>query len=174
MKNMIINDKILSEKVRVIDEQGNNIGVVLTSDAIKTAKQKGLDLVQLSTNSAGAVCKYLDYSQYRYDLQKKHKENKKNQRRKRVQLKELYMRPVTDTADVDRQIKKGIQFLQDGHKVKFGIKFKGRENTHKELGYKLLSKVKDELSEYCKIDRDIAPEGRTIILLVSPVAKLHS
>jgi translation initiation factor IF-3 len=161
-----INQEITSREVRLVGADGEMIGVVGRQEALKRAAEAGLDLVEVSPNAAPPVCKILDYGKYKYELQKKKTEAKKNQ--KVVEVKEIQMRPVIDDNDFNVKLKAVHRFLADGNKVKIAIRFRGREITHQELGMEVINRVKDDVSEVAKIDQAPKFEGRQIIMLLSP------
>lgn len=142
------------------------IGVVSRQEALKIAAESGLDLVEVSPNAEPPVCKVLDYGKYKYELQKKKAEAKKNQ--KIVEVKEIQMRPVIDENDFQVKLKAVHRFLEEGNKVKVAIRFRGREITHQELGMEVVNRVKDSVAEIAKIDQAPKLEGRQILMVLSP------
>jgi translation initiation factor IF-3 len=162
-----VNRDITAISVRLILENGDMSGVVPLREALSVATDARLDLVEISPNAAPPVCKIMDYGKYRYQLQKKHQEAKKKQ--KTVETKEIKLRPNIDQHDLEIKMKRVHKFLGEGNKVKFTLRFRGREMAHQNLGMELLLKVKEELAEIVKIDHPPKSEGRQIIMIVSPL-----
>ena len=134
------NNRISSPEVQVIGSEGENLGVLNTNEAISMAKNLGLDLIEIAPNANPPVCKIMDMGKYKYDAQKKANLAKKKQ--KIVALKEIKMRPVTETHDYEFKVKNAKKFISKGDKVKFTIRFKGRELQHSHLGNELMNKIK--------------------------------
>lgn len=162
-----MNLEIKSEQVRLVDENGEMLGVVPTQKALSIAYEKGLDLIEVSPNAAPPVCKLLDAGKYKYELQKKLHEAKKKQ--KVVEIKEIKVRPNIAQNDYDVKIKSVVKFLNEGNKVKVTLRFKGREATHPELGFNLLKKMYAEVAEIGKIEQDVKFEGRQLLMVIGPV-----
>ena len=139
------NNRITSPDVQVISSDGDNLGVLTLSDAIKKAKNEGLDLIEIAPNTKPPVCKIMDMGKYKYDAQKK--ANKAKKKQKKIELKEIKLRPVTEIHDYTFKIKNAQKFLSKGDKVKFTIKFKGRELQHSHLGNELMDKIKLDMKE---------------------------
>ena len=133
------NEKIRATQVRVINSDGKNLGTLSTQEAINIAKQKGLDLIEISPKANPPVCKIIDIGKYKYDLQKK--ANKAKKKQKTINLKEIKLRPVTEIHDYNFKIKNAQKFLSKGDKVKFTVLFKGREMQHTHLGHKLMQRI---------------------------------
>jgi translation initiation factor IF-3 len=161
-----INDAIRAREVRLIDENGQNVGVVSRADAIERAVAAGLDLVEVSPDAEPPVCKILDFGKYKYQEQKKAAEARKNQ--KIVEIKEIKMRPSIDDHDYDVKIRSIKRFFEDGDKVKVTLRFRGREMAHQELGYQLLQRVKAELQELSKVEAEPRLEGRQMVMVLAP------
>ncbi len=161
-----VNEKIRSREVRLIDANGENVGVVSISTALNMARESGLDLLEIAPQSNPPVCKIMDYGKWKYEEQKKLKEAKSNQ--KIVETKELKIRPNIDTHDFQVKMKSAKRFIEDGDKVKFTVRFKGREITNQDSGLQLLNRVKEELGDIIKVDKEPLMEGRQMIMLVSP------
>lgn len=157
--------------MRVLDEDGNQLGVLPTHEALRQAQERGLDLVEVAPTSVPPVCKYLNYGQYRYELQKKEKDSKKRQ--KTVDLKELRCTPKIGEADLQTKIRQAHKFLTAGDRVKFSVKFRGREATHPEIGRAILTRVIEGLAEVAQLERPPLLEGRflSIQLLALPKSK---
>lgn len=160
------NDTIQSEKVRVIDENGENIGVMYTQEAIEQAADVGLDLVEVSPNADPPVCKFLDVGKYRYEAQKKANAQRKTQ--KTQDIKEVKMRPNIDTHDYDVKLRNVNKFIENGDKVKVTLRFRGREMSHQELGMDLLKRVQTDVEEIAKVESFPRMEGRQMLMVLAP------
>ena len=143
------NNRISSPEVQVIGSDGNNLGILNTNEAISMAKDQGLDLIEISPNAKPPVCKIIDMGKFKYDAQKKANVAKKKQ--KIVALKEIKMRPVTETHDYEFKVKNAKKFIEKGDKVKFTIRFKGRELQHSHLGKELMDKIKVDMQDIGKV-----------------------
>lgn len=163
-----VNDQIRVPKVRVIDEDGEMLGVMATRAAIERAQESGLDLVEVSPNADPPVCKILDYGKFRYQQQKKKNEAKKKQ--KVTEIKELKLRPSIEDHDLGVKLRAAQRFLESGDKVKFTLRFRGREMAHQQLGVKVMERVKLELEGKIRIDQEPKLEGNQMIMMVSPAA----
>tara|TARA_B100001540_G_scaffold109465_1_gene98236 strand:+ start:654 stop:1199 length:546 start_codon:yes stop_codon:yes gene_type:complete len=161
------NRRINSSEVQVIDSQGENLGILNLQDAITKAKNEGLDLIEISPNAKPPVCKIMDIGKYKYDQQKKANKAKKNQ--KKIELKEIKLRPVTEVHDYSFKIKNAQKFLSKGDKVKFTIKFKGRELQHKNLGNELMDKIKADMENIGKVELQPKFDGKQMIMVVQPI-----
>ena len=157
---------IQSEKVRVIDENGENIGVMYTNEAIEQANGIGLNLVEVSPNADPPVVKFLDVGKHRYEAQKKANAARKTQ--KTQDIKEIKMRPNIDTHDYDVKMKNVNKFLGEGDKVKLTLRFRGREMSHQELGMNLLKRVQDDVAEVAKVEAYPRLEGRQMLMVLAP------
>ena len=157
---------IQSDKVRVIDQDGENLGVMLTAEAIEQANELGLNLVEVSPNADPPVAKYLDVGKYRYEAQKKANAARKTQ--KTQVIKEIKMRPNIDTHDYDVKMRSVFKFLEEGDKVKMTLRFRGREMAHQELGMNLLKRVQDDTAEVAKVEAYPRLEGRQMLMVLSP------
>ncbi len=160
------NNMIQSDKVRVIDENGENIGVMYTRQAIEQAAEVGLDLVEVSPNADPPVCKFLDVGKYRYEAQKKANAARKTQ--KTQEIKEIKMRPNIDDHDYDTKMRNVRRFIEDGDKVKVTLRFRGRELSHQQLGMNLLRKVQEDVAEIAKVEAYPRMEGRQMLMVLSP------
>ena len=161
------NNRINSSEVQVIDNDGQNLGVLNLQEAISKAKNEGLDLIEIAPNARPPVCKIMDIGKYKYDQQKKASKAKKNQ--KKVELKEIKLRPVTEVHDYTFKIKNAQKFLSKGDKVKFTIKFKGRELQHTNLGKELMDKIKADMENVGKIELQPKFDGKQMIMVIQPV-----
>jgi translation initiation factor IF-3 len=159
-------DLIQAEKVRVIDENGENLGVMYTREAIEQANELGLNLVEVSPGADPPVCKYLDVGKHRYEAQKKANAARKTQ--KTQQIKEIKMRPNIDDHDYDVKMRSVTKFLEEGDKVKMTLRFRGREMAHQELGMNLLNRVRDDTAEIAKIEAYPRLEGRQMLMVLAP------
>ena len=166
---MNINEEIQQKEVRLVKEDGEQMGVVDIETARKAARDDNLDLVELVPDAKPPVCKIMDYKRYLYDQKQKAKEAKKNQ--KQTQLKEMKLRPNTDEADYQVKLRKIISFLEDQDKVKVTIRFRGREMAHQELGMKLLNRVEEDLKEYGVVEQRPKFEGRQMVMVLAPAKK---
>ena len=160
------NRMITADKVRVIDENGENIGVMFTNEAIEQAADVGLDLVEISPNADPPVCKFLDVGKFRYEAQKKANAARKTQ--KTQDIKEVKMRPNIDTHDYDVKMRNIFRFIEDGDKVKVTLRFRGRELSHQQLGMDLLKRVQTDTEEVAKIEAYPRMEGRQMLMVLSP------
>ena len=161
-----INREIKAKEVRLINYNGENAGVVSLAEALKIAQEVGLDLIEISPQVTPPVCKVLDYGKYKYEMQKKKNEAKKNQ--KVVSIKELKLRPMIDTHDYDVKGKQAKKFLAQGDKVKFTMRYKGREMSANDLGKEILNKLLEDLDGLCKVDSAPKMEGKQMFMIVSP------
>ncbi len=157
---------IQSDKVRVIDENGENLGVMYTKEAMEQANELGLNLVEVSPNADPPVAKYLDVGKYRYEAQKKANAARKTQ--KTQEIKEIKMRPNIDVHDYDVKMRSVRKFLEEGDKVKMTLRFRGREMAHQELGMDLLNRVRDDTAEIAKIEAYPRLEGRQMLMVLAP------
>ncbi len=161
-----INNEITSPSIRLIDARGNMVGVVAAKEGVRLAEQAGLDLVEISPNAEPPVCKVMDYGKYKYEAQKKAAEQRKKQ--KVVVVKEIKLRPTIDKHDLEVKIRAVRGFIEDGDKVKFTLKFRGREIAHQELGMKLLEQVQAELNDSVRMEINPRMEGRQMVMMVAP------
>jgi translation initiation factor IF-3 len=160
------NQMIAVDKVRVIDENGENIGVMYTNEAIEQAASVGLDLVEVSPNADPPVCKFLDVGKFRYEAQKKANLARKTQ--KTQEIKEIKMRPNIDDHDYDTKMRSVTKFIGEGDKVKVTLRFRGREMAHQQLGMDLLRRVQDDIAEFAKVEAWPRMEGRQMLMVVAP------
>ena len=160
------NEKIRALDVQVIDSSGNNLGILPLKKAIETAKSEDLDLIEISPNANPPVCKIMDIGKYKYDMQKKASKAKKNQRIS--VLKELKLRPGTEIHDYNFKIKNAKKFLTKGDKVKFTVKFKGREMQHVQLGKDLMERIIVDIKDIGQVEVRPKFEGRQMIMIIQP------
>ena len=161
------NNRITAPEVQVIGSDGDNIGILNTNEAISMAKQQGLDLIEIAPNAKPPVCKIIDIGKFKYDAQKKANVAKKKQ--KIVLLKEIKMRPVTETHDYDFKVKNAKKFIGKGDKVKFTIRFKGRELQHSHLGRELMDKIKVDMQDIGKVELHPKFDGKQMIMVIQPL-----
>lgn len=161
-----INEDIRDKEVRLIDENGNQQGVVHSDVALRMAEEAGLDLVKIAPQATPPVCKIMDYGKYKFEQGKREKEAKKNQ--KVVEIKEIRMSPSIDTNDFNTKVKSAVKFLNDGNRVKVTVRFRGREMAHTSLGQELLAKFGADCSEIATIAKDAKLEGRNMSMFLSP------
>ena len=160
------NQMINVPKVRVIDGDGENLGVMYTREAIEQAAEVGLDLVEVSPNADPPVCKFLDVGKFRYEAQKKANLARKSQ--KTQEIKEIKMRPNIDDHDYDTKMRNVVKFIGEGDKVKITLRFRGRELSHQQLGMNLLRKVQDDVAEIAKVEAFPRMEGRQMLMVLAP------
>ena len=164
MKKTRVNQQIQTPEVRLIDAEGNQVGVVNIREALYAAEKAGLDLVEISPNTEPPVCRIMDYGKYRFEKGKKQAAQKKKQRR--IQVKEVKFRPVTDIGDYQVKVRKIIEFLERGDKVKISLRFRGREMQHRELGMGLLNRIRGDLPEGLVVEQETKVEGRQMGMVV--------
>ncbi len=157
---------ITSPQVRLVDENGEQVGVVPTADALRRAESAGLDLMEVSPNADPPVCKILDYGRFRYEAQKKKNEARKKQ--KVIEVKEIKMRPNIDTHDYEVKMRSIHRFIEDGDKVKVTMRFRGREMVHQDLGKQVLDRVRDEMEAVAKVEQFPKLEGRQMTMVMAP------
>ena len=162
-----INERIRVPEVQVINSEGQNLGTLSTRKAIEIAREEGLDLIEISPNANPPVCKIIDVGKYKYNMQKK--ANKAKKKQKIVNLKEIKLRPGTEIHDYNFKIKNANKFLKKGDKVKFTVRFKGREMQHTHLGNKLMDRIINDTANLGKIEVSPKFEGRQIIMIIQPL-----
>ena len=161
------NNRIISAEVQVISSDGKNLGILNTNEAITIAKNEGLDLIEIAQNAKPPVCKIMDMGKYKYDAQKK--ANKAKKKQKKVEIKEIKLRPVTEIHDYTFKIKNAQKFLSKGDKVKFTIKFRGRELQHSNLGDELMKKIKTDMETLGKVELQPKFDGKQMIMIIQPI-----
>lgn len=161
-----VNEQISAASIRLVDHNGNMVGVVSVKEGLKLAEQAGLDLVEVSPNASPPVCKVLDYGKYKYEAQKKAHEARRKQRV--IQIKEIKLRPTIDKHDLEIKIRNVLGFLEEGDKVRITLRFRGREMDHQELGMQVLERVQEALKDLAKIEQPPKTEGRQIVMTVAP------
>lgn len=166
---MNINDEIQQKEVRLVKEDGEQMGIVDIETARKAARDDNLDLVELVPDAKPPVCKIMDYKRYLYDQKQKAKEAKKNQ--KQTQLKEMKLRPSTEEADYQVKLRKIVSFLEDQDKVKVTIRFRGREMAHQDIGRQQLERIIEDTAEISNVEQPPKMEGRQMGMLLGPTRK---
>ncbi len=161
-----VNEQIEAIKVRVVNADGEMVGVISKEEGIEIAFEAGLDLVEVSPNADPPVCKVLDYGKYKYEAQKKANEARKKQ--KVIDVKEIKMRPGIDEHDYQVKMRSVRRFLDEGDKVKMTIRFRGREMAHQELGMKVLDRVREDVDELAKVEQFAKSEGRLMTMVIAP------
>jgi len=161
------NYKITSQEVQVITTDGQNLGILNLNEAVAKAKEAGLDLIEIAPNTNPPVCKIMDMGKFKYDQQKK--ANKAKKKQKKIELKEIKLRPVTEVHDYTFKIKNAQKFLSKGDKVKFTIKFKGRELQHSHLGNELMDKIKQDMEKIGKVELQPKFDGKQMIMVIQPI-----
>ena len=161
------NNRIMSSEVQVINSNGENLGILNLHEAISRAKEENLDLIEIAPNAKPPVCKIMDMGKFKYDQQKK--ANKAKKKQKKIELKEIKLRPVTEVHDYTFKIKNAQKFLSKGDKVKFTIKFKGRELQHSHLGNELMDKIKQDMQEIGKVELQPKFDGKQMIMVIQPL-----
>ena len=161
------NNRINSQEVQVIASSGENLGIMNTNKAISIAKEEGLDLIEIAPNANPPVCKIIDMGKYKYEAQKKASKAKKRQ--KKIELKEIKLRPVTEVHDYNFKIKHAQKFLSKGDKVKFTIRFKGRELMHSNLGNDLMNRIKEDIKSVGKVEMNPKFDGKQMIMVIQPL-----
>lgn len=161
-----VNERIRIREVRLIDENGKQIGVIPTVDALAAARERGLDLVEVQPNAVPPVCRLMDYGRFRYEESRKEREARRKQ--KAAILKEIRLKPNIDDHDLEYRTRQARKFLQDGDKVKISVRFRGRQNLHKDIGRELLVKVIEDLREDGAVDQLPKSEGSDMSIIISP------
>ena len=161
------NNRINSPEVQVIASNGENLGILNTNQAIAMAKEEGLDLIEIAPKANPPVCKIIDMGKFKYDAQKK--ANKAKKKQKIVSLKEIKLRPVTGTHDYEFKVKNAKKFIVKGDKVKFTIRFKGRELQHSHLGNELMNKIKEDMKDIGKVELHPKFDGKQMIMVIQPI-----
>lgn len=164
--DLMINDEIRDREVRVIDENGEQLGVMSTQEALKLAEERGLDLAKIQPMAKPPVCKLLDYDKYRYEQSKRERENRKNQRV--VETKEVQLSATIEENDVLTKAKMATKFLEAGDKVKVSIRFRGRQITHSEIGAKVMQDFAERCKEVSVVERRPLMDGRHMIMVLAP------
>lgn len=167
-----INERIRVPEVRLIDEKGNQVGIVATQEALRMAKDRGLDLMEVSPDSRPPVCKICDYGKFKYE--KKKKENLAKKKQTVIKIKELQLRPNTEKHDLETKSKHAREFLDEGDKVKFTVRFRGREIAHSEAAIKVMRELAEQLSDVSTLETEPKMDGRKMFMILAPVKKKAS
>jgi translation initiation factor IF-3 len=165
-KSLRINDEIRIPQVRLIGADGNQVGIVPTSEAKRMAEEAGLDLVEISPMAAPPVCRIMNFGKFQYEEQKRRHAARKKQ--KQIQVKEVKFRPGTDVGDYQVKLRNLIKFLENGDKAKITLRFRGREMAHQELGAQLLKRVEGDLKEVGMVEQYPRLEGRQMVMIIAP------
>ena len=165
---LMINEEIRDREVRVIDENGDQLGIMSIQQALALAEEKGLDLAKIQPSARPPVCKLLDYDKYRYEQAKRERENRKNQRV--VDIKEVQLSATIEENDVNTKAKMAIRFLENGDKVKVSIRFRGRQITHSEIGMKVMLDFAERCKDVSMVERRPLLDGRNMIMILAPKA----
>jgi len=165
-----INEEIVANELRVVDARGGQLGIMQKRDALRMAQEQELDLVEIAPQAKPPVCKLIDYGKFTYEQQKREKQQKKAQVHQ--QLKEIRFKAGTDTHDFDFKTRHAREFLEEGHKVKASVFFRGREIMHQDLGEVMLRRFIEQLADVSKVDQPIKSEGRTLSVTLAPEKKL--
>jgi len=162
----MINEEIRDKEVRLIDENGNQMGIVTNQAAQRLAEERGFDLVKIAPQAVPPVCKLMDYGKYRFEMSKREKEQRKNQ--KVMEVKEVRLSATIDVHDLEVKAKACIKFLQQGDKVKASIRFRGRQASHGEIGEQVMDQFFELVKDYGVIEKPAKQEGRNMVMVLSP------
>ncbi|MGI6669140.1 MAG: translation initiation factor IF-3 [Acetivibrionales bacterium] len=162
----MINEEIRDKEVRLIDSDGSMLGIMPVKDAQKIAANKNLDLVKIAPHAVPPVCKIMDYGKYMFEIAKREKEAKKNQRI--INVKEVWIKPTIEEHDFSFKAKNAYRFLKEGDKVKVGVRFRGREMNYTSLGEQMLNKFAEAVAEVGTVERKPKLEGRNMIMILNP------
>ena len=166
IKDLMINEEIRDREVRVVDQNGAQLGVMPVKQALDMAEEMQLDLVKIAPQARPPVCKIMDYGKYRFEQSKKEREFRKNQRV--ITVKEVRLSATIEDHDIDVKLKNAIKFLKDGNKVKATIRFRGRQITHSEIGRQVMTEFAERIKEYGTVDKAPQIEGRNMSMMISP------
>ena len=164
----MINEEIRDREVRVVDQNGEQLGVMSSRDALALAEERQLDLVKIAPQARPPVCKLMDYGKYRFEQSKKEREFRKNQ--KVITVKEVRLSATIEDHDIDVKFKNAVKFLKEGNKVKVTIRFRGRQITHSEIGRQIMNEFAERIKEYGTVDKAPQIEGRNMSMFISPRA----
>jgi translation initiation factor IF-3 len=165
-KGLRVNGGVKADTIRLIDEEDNQVGVVRKDDALARAREVGLDLVEVAPTSDPPVCRIMDYGKWQYQQKRRMRDSHKKSQHHVATLKEIRLRPETDTHDLEIKVKHAREFLEKGHKVQFTVFFRGRQMLHKEHGYDVLTRVTQSLEDLAKVERPPMMSGRRMTLLL--------
>ena len=161
-----VNEEITDLELRLISEEGEQLGIMSAEEALKIAEEAGLDLVKIAPNAVPPVCRVMDYGKFRFEQTKKEKEAKKNQRV--IEIKEIRMGPSIGENDFNTKLKNGMKFIAEGNRVKVSVRFRGREMAHTEIGKELLDTFAEKCAEIATVDKEAKLEGRNMSMFLSP------
>jgi len=161
-----VNQQIRVREVRLIDDEGNQLGILPIQEALQLAFERNLDLVEVAPNAVPPVCRLLDYGKYQYEKQKKDREARKAQ--KIIEIKEIRLRPRTGEHDLDTKVRQAVSFLEEGSKVKVAVRFRGREITHPEIAREQLEELEEKVGSAAIVELQPLMEGRNLFMLLSP------
>ena len=164
----MINEEIRDREVRVVDQNGDQLGIMSSRDALALADERQLDLVKIAPQARPPVCKLMDYGKYRFEQSKKEREFRKNQ--KVITVKEVRLSATIEDHDVDVKYKNAVKFLKDGNKVKVTIRFRGRQITHSEIGRQIMMEFAERIKDYGTVDKAPSIEGRSMSMFITPKA----
>jgi translation initiation factor IF-3 len=167
-----VNERIRIREVRLIDEEGQQVGIIPTRDAMEMARSRGLDLVEVAPNAVPPVCRIMDYGKFRYEQSRKERESRRNQHV--IELKEVRIRPKIDDHDLETKGRQAAKFLEAGDKVKMTVLFRGREMAHPDIGKALLDQLADMLRPHGTIEQTPRLEGRTMTMMLNPLKQKQS
>ena len=165
-KNLLINENIRAKEVRLIDSNGEQLGIVPLKEALRIAEEKNLDLVNVAPQAKPPVCRIMDYGKYRYEQSKREKEARKNQ--KIITIKEVRLSPTIEEHDLQTKLKSVVKFLQQGDKVKMSVRFRGRQITHADIGKRVLERVIADVGELAVVEKTPNMEGRNMMMILAP------
>lgn len=168
-KELLINEKIREREVRLIDENGNQVGIVSIYEANRIADEKNLDLVQMTAGVTPPVCKLMDYGRYRFENIKKEKESQKNQ--KIIEIKDIWLSQTIDVGDLNTKCKSTRKFLEQGNKVRVSIRMKGRQQAHPEVSMKVMEQFFEMVKDLAIMEKEATREGRSIAMILAPIKK---
>lgn len=166
INDLMINEEIRDREVRVVNQQGEQLGIMPTAQALKLAEEQQLDLVNIAPAARPPVCKLMDYGKYRFEMSKKEREIKKNQ--KIMETKEVRLSATIEDHDIDVRYRQAVKFLQDGNKLKVTIRFRGRQIAHSEIGNQVMQEFAERIKDYGTVERRPVVEGRNMIMMVAP------
>lgn len=166
-KEQRLNEDIAYDRIRLVSETGEQLGIITSDEARTIAEERGMDLVEIAPNAEPPVCRLMDYGKYLYASAKKKQESKKKQ--KQITVKEIKFRPGTDIGDYDIKVRNLTRFLDAGNKVKVTLRFRGREMAHQELGMEMLKRVEEDLKEIGVVEQMPKMEGRQMVMVLAPV-----
>ena len=168
INDLMINEEIRDREVRVVDQNGEQLGVMSSREALALAEERQLDLVKIAPQARPPVCKLMDYGKYRFEQSKKEREFRKNQ--KVITVKEVRLSATIEDHDIDVKFKNAVKFLKEGNKVKVTIRFRGRQITHSDIGRQVMNEFADRIKEYGTVDKAPQIEGRNMSMFISPRA----